>query len=647
MALSPVWTGIMKSSLFVERQDVIQYMEKSFGVGYMTNQGENGNIVENQPPSLTSKVTAASSALVVPDNASSDSSASENTLDRTLSEDAIEYENLLSTLDNSGQNMTQSNSNDFSRTSTDRPSPGIDLKLKMHLYKVRLLLLTRNLKAAKREVKLGMNVARGRDSSIALLLKSQLEYARGNHRKAIKLLMTSSNKTEPGVVSMFNNNLGCIYHQLQKHHASIALFSKALRSSSSLRMEKPLKLSTFSQDKSFSIMYNCGLQYLACGKPLMAACCFYRATPVFYNRPSVWLRLAECCLIALEKGLLKPSLQFCSSGSEQVKLHVVGSGKWRQLIVNMNLRNVHSDSVIDNGSSLDNGQYTLSIPFARQCLLNALHLLHRLDPKSSGNLACLSEEFEANTVWNPNHKIAQADDSKALNAISVSISASADGDSKDSKGSGGGPNATFQNSISAYEVTCRRENHMMRQAVLADLAYVELCLENPLRALSFARTLQQLPHCSRVYAFFSHVYEAEALCRLNRPMEAAEILSVYISEGNNVQPPYSEDDREMGSSERVVDIEESNGSLASKITSSLGSRCGMFPRPEEACGTLYVNLAAVSAMQGDLEQARLFLKKALSAVPNNPQALLAAVYVDLRLGNTSDASAKLKQCSRK
>uniref|UniRef100_A0A1D1Y0A6 CCR4-NOT transcription complex subunit 10 n=1 Tax=Anthurium amnicola TaxID=1678845 RepID=A0A1D1Y0A6_9ARAE len=631
--------------------DVIQYMEKSFGVGYMTNQGENGNIAQHQSSSHSSKVIAASGGLAVPDAVSSDSSASENTLDRTLSEDAIEYENLLSTLDNSGQNMTRSNANDLSRASSDRPVHAIDLKLKIHLYKVRLLLLTRNLKAAKREVKLGMNVARGRDSSIALLLKSQLEYARGNHRKAIKLLLTSSNKTEPGVISMFNNNLGCIYHQLQKHHTSIAFFSKALRSSSSLRVDKPLKLSTFSQDKSFFIIYNCGLQYLACGKPLMAARCFHKATLVFYNRPLFWLRLAECCLLSLEKGLLKPNLNVSSSGSEHVKLHVVGSGKWRQLVVNMHPRNGHSVSISGNSSSSDDDQCTLSIPFARQCLLNALHLLSRLEPRTSGGnvLTCASEEVNSNHTSNAgirssNHKSAQAEDLKSSNAASLFASVCADGDSKENKG-GTGSSVTLQSSVSAYEEICRNESHIIKQAVLVDLAYIELCLENPLRALSVAEALQQLPDCSRMYVFFGHVYAAEALCHLNRPEEAAEHLSVYMSEGNNVELPYGEDDREMWDSEKVGDGDELNGSVATRTTSSVESKSEVFLRPEQACGTLYVNLAAVSAMQDDLEQAKLFLRKARSASPNNPQVLLAAVYVDLRLGNTSDAIVKLKLCS--
>ncbi|KAF2318091.1 hypothetical protein GH714_041436 [Hevea brasiliensis] len=180
--------------------DVLIYLEKGFGFG-CGSQAPSGNSLEN---SLSKTLS--------------------------LSEESLEYETMFS-LDISGQNLTRPSglpsSNDLSRTQVDRSMSTIDLKLKLQLYKVQFLLLTRNLKQAKREVKLAMNIARGRDSSMALLLKSQLEYARGNHRKAIKLLMASSNRTEMGISSMFNN-LGCIYYQLGKYHASSLLFSKAL-----------------------------------------------------------------------------------------------------------------------------------------------------------------------------------------------------------------------------------------------------------------------------------------------------------------------------------------------------------------------------------------------------------------------------------
>ncbi|XP_043700841.1 CCR4-NOT transcription complex subunit 10-like isoform X2 [Telopea speciosissima] len=629
--------------------DVIQYLEKAFGVGYMINQGDNGSTNQHQSSNVVVKPSSAPCNSTPPDASNSDSAAntnaSENQLARSLSDEALE--SLLSTLDSGGQNLARPAglpSNDLLRTAADRPAHAVDLKLKLHLYKVQLLLLSRNYKATKREVKLAMNIARGRDSSMALLLKSQLEYARGNHRKAIKLLMTSSNRTESGMPGIFNNNLGCIYHQLKKHHASTVLFSKGLRSGSSLRSEKPLKLSTFSQDKSLLIVYNCGLQYLSCGKPIIAARCFEKASLVFHNQPLFWLRIAECCLLALEKGLLNSNGSPASG--EEVRVHVVGNGKWRQLLVeDGTLRNRYLDPMEEEGLLGGDGQHMLSIPFARQCLFNALCLLNSLELKylkvSMSNSG--SEEDESSlsgSLENSNNKNVSVGDSKASNFTLVSASANANGDAKEAKGVS--PNNTLQSSVSAYEDMCRRENHLIKQAVLGDLAYIELNLRNPLKALSAANSLLRIPECSRIYIFLAHTYAAEALCHLNRAKEAADHLSVYISDGN-VEFPFSEDDKKWRV-ERGGDGEELNGaSVAGSNTPIEDSQGIVFLEPEEARGTLYVNLAAMSAMQGDLEQAQRFATEALSQMPNHPQAVITAVYVDLLLEKKEAALAKLKQ----
>ncbi|XP_026661637.2 CCR4-NOT transcription complex subunit 10-like [Phoenix dactylifera] len=628
--------------------DVIQYMEKSFGVRHMINQVDNGSINQHQS-NHGSKISATSNT-IGPDASGSDSSSSaivsENVLTRTLLDDTLEYETLYSTLDTGTQNLGRSALNDCSNSSADRAASAIDLKLNLHLYKVRLLLLTRNLKAAKREVKLAMNIARCRDSSAALLLKAQVEYARGNHRKAIKLLMTSSNRTEAGMLSMFNNNLGCIYHQLGKHNISTLSFCRALKSSTLLHPEKPLKLPTFSQDKSLVILYNCGLQYLACGKPLVAARCFNKARSIFLNRPLLWLRFAECCLSALEKGLLQPS-GASSSGGEEVKVHVVGTGRWRQLVIDeKNLKYRCSDGPGEDGAISLDGQFRLSLPFARQCLLNALHLLNNFEPTKSGASDSNKEDGGGQEISfgarNSSHRNALSGDSKASNATSASAAAGANGDSKEVKG-GTSSSSTLQSSVTAYEDTCKKVNNLIKQAVLGDLAYVELSLENPLKALAAAKALQHLPDCSRIYNFLSHIYAAEALCHLNRPKEAAEHLSIYISDKNEVQFPYSDEDRDLWRMEKGGDGEELGGHLNAK-TSLEEPQGTVFLKPEEARGVLYVNLATMSILQGNHEQASRYVKEALSALPNNPRATLAAIYVDLLLGRIQDALVKLKQC---
>ncbi|GMI95163.1 hypothetical protein like AT5G35430 [Hibiscus trionum] len=631
--------------------DVLNYLEKAFGVANVSL-GENGNTAAQQSLNVVGKSASDPNSSMVSDVSCSDLAASvnasESPLSRTLSEDRLDE--MFSTLDIGGQNLARraglTSANDLSRITVDRSVSGVDLKLKLQLYKVRFLLLTRNVKLAKREIKHAMNIARGRDSSMALFLKAQLEYARGNHRKAIKLLMASSTQTDAAMSSMFNNNLGCIYYQLGKYHTSAVFFSKALSNCSSLQKEKPLKLLTFSQDKSLLITYNCGLQNLACGKPLLAARCFQKASLIFYKRPHLWLRLAECCLMAGEKGLVKGSS--APSDKSVIRVSVIGKGRWRKLLIENGIsRNGHVDSVEKDVWAIgSDGQPKLSLPLARQCLYNALHLLNCSELSNSKSVLPSNSSLEENessdgaSSKNSNHKNLPGTDSKDSTMSAALINSN--GDLKEPKG--GSNQESIQNSISYYEDICRRENQMIKQALLANLAYVELELENPLKALSAARSLLELPGCSRIYVFLGHVYVAEALCLLNKPKEAVDHLSVYLSGESNVELPFGLEDCEQWRVEKHVDCEEANRAAA-KNPSPEGLQDFVFLKPEEARGTLYANLAVVSAIQGDLDRAHQLVTQALSLTPNSSETIMTAIYVDLMLGKSQEAVSKLKHCS--
>ncbi|CAK8563455.1 unnamed protein product [Lathyrus sativus] len=632
--------------------DVLTYLERLFSG--TAGQGDYGNTAQPQSANLTSKSAPVTISESAADPSSSDLGSSantpENNLSRTLSEDGLDYEAMI--LDMGGQNLTRPmgpSSNVLSRALVDRFS-SLDLKLKLQLYKVQFLILTRNLKIAKREVKLAMNIARGRDSSRALLLKSQLEYARGNHRKAIKLLMASSNnRTDTEFSSIFNNNLGCIYYQLGKYQTSSIFFSKALTNCSSLRKEQQSKLTTFSQDISLLIIYNCGVQHLACGKPILAARCFQKASLVFYKQPLLWLRLSECCLMALEKGLIKS----CRVPSEKLEVGacVVGLEKWRQLVVKDQIPgNGHLESSRGNERlPSEDGGLKLSMSLARQCLLNALHLLdsystNRLKSGLPSNSSVENDTSEVLPSKNSSRKNSHVIDPKAFSVAAGLGQINSNGDTKEQKG--GASQELFQNSLSYYEDVCRRDNQLVKQAVLANLAYVELELDNPVKALAAAKSLFELPECSRIYIFLGHVYAAEALCLLNRPKEAAEYLSYYLSGGNNVDLPFSQDDCEKLQVERTVEFEEVNvGSTAAKSCYQ-DTQSIVFLKPEEARATIYANFAVMSAMQGEFEKASMLVTQALSILPNSPEATLTAVYVDLLLGKQQEALAKLKSCSR-
>ncbi|GMH20561.1 hypothetical protein Nepgr_022402 [Nepenthes gracilis] len=586
-------------------EDVINYLEKAFGVSYVINQVDNGSMGQQQLSNLVSK-------------------SSSDSLSQTLSDETIEYETLLSTLDTGGHSLSRlsnlSSVIDLSRNPADRHSTAIDLKLKLPLYKLQLLLLTRSLKAAKREVKLAVNVARGRDSSKALLLMSQLEYARRNYPKAMKLLVASINEPEVGSSIILNNNYRCIYYQRQKHHTSSIFFHKALSNCLSHWKEKP----SLSHDKSLLIMYNCGLQYLSLGRPTLSARCFEKADVVFYNRLLLWLRLAECCLMALERGLLKSSATL--PHRSEFKVHVIGQGKCRHLSTDSGfLRNGH---VRDDPHEAIDCDPKLSMLFALQCLFNALHLLACSEFKSvnSGLPSRSAPLGDKLSSLNLNSGVNGSDSEARSKEMSLG-QVNSNGDVKEQRG-GKSINAAAACSFPDYVDICRRENQMIKQAALVDLAFVELELGNPLQALSTARMFQN--------ACLSRAW----------PKEAAEHMLIYLSSGHDMELPYTEDDCQQWQMKATIDAEEPNpGSMITSKSAPEEPQDVVFANPDEARGALHVNLAAVFVMQGDIERAEQHARWALLTMPKSRAAVLISVYLDLKRGNCNEAISKLRRRS--
>ncbi|KAI4376687.1 hypothetical protein MLD38_014423 [Melastoma candidum] len=651
----PVWLLILDAALArpdaKKAMDMLNYLEKALCV----SQGGGGSMALQQSANLVAKPSTVLNSSLLNEGSNLESSlvSSEKALSRTLSEETLDYETMLSALDIGGQETSRTSympsSNDPSRSPISKSISVVDFKLKLQLYRVRFLLLTGNLKGAKREVKGAMNVVRGRDSSTALLLKAQLEYARRNYRKAMKLLMALGNRMESGISGLLFNNLGCVYQQMKKYHLAAILHTKALSSFSSIRKEKPLKLSSFSQDKSLYIMYNCGLQYLASGKPILAARCLQKAHSVFYDRPIFWFRLAECCIVAWEKGFLRPgNFSDCSA----TKLYVIGKGKWRRLAVKNSLRDGSEEDIRANDISPAGDEHMkLSLEFARVCLFNALYLVNQSESIHSDCSALPLEscgeglESTGSVVSNDmNHKVLTGGDNKSMMAGFGPVTAN--GDVKEQKGGGIMCQELTNCSLSVNEDTIRRRTRILKQAIVANQAYVELELENPLDALSSALTLLQLPDCSKVYAYLGRVYAAEALCFMNRAKDAAAQLSIFIAEGGRVELPYAEEDLEQWQTAKVFDSDETNDGPKTTPNFSLEDvdvDSLQILNPEEARATLYVNLAVKSALEGEYELALQLVTRALAVIPTSREAALTAVYAHLMMGSTQHALSNLKQ----
>ena len=75
-------------------------------------------------------------------------------------------------------------------------------------------------------------------------------------------------------------------------------------------------LFTLPMSRHFELLYNTGVQLLHCSKPLPAFDCLIEAVKVYSSNPRLWLRLAECCIMANKKvtsGLINTSAKSSST----------------------------------------------------------------------------------------------------------------------------------------------------------------------------------------------------------------------------------------------------------------------------------------------------------------------------------------------
>lgn len=91
-------------------------------------------------------------------------------------------------------------------------------------------------------------------------------------------------------------NLACFYFQkaVKENDEVIKSFPKP-------EPGEPLSnrpLYTLSANKNTELMYNLGVVLLYAGKPIKAFDCLTEAVQVYHMNPRLWLRMAECCIMA-------------------------------------------------------------------------------------------------------------------------------------------------------------------------------------------------------------------------------------------------------------------------------------------------------------------------------------------------------------
>ncbi|XP_055931467.1 CCR4-NOT transcription complex subunit 10-like [Argiope bruennichi] len=371
------------------------------------------------------------------------------------------------------------------------------LRRKLQLCKARSYAMMKTAKACKREIKNLLSSGSNIPNIPAYYLKCQLEYQRGNYKKALKLLNTVSlpddiskyfKETGDCLPSIFYNNVGCIHFYMGKPNLGHFYTERALKEfeneiaklTDSNDSKSPRPLYVMSISTKHQLMYNLGMQYLQAKKFHKAFSCFVEVVKSYHSNPRLWLRIAECCI-----HINKPN---CMDEYAEVKKKpfiksIVGAGPHQKIIMNSSALEKESSEDSKNSSMFESP----SLQFAMFCLKNALYLVREHNYStgdSDTNIQTASEENESST-------------SEENNTLSVLPS----------------------NYLQGAEI------FSLRNSILISCSYVALSLGEVLLAHEYAKTLLSQPRISAAHKFLAHQYAGEALLIMDRITEAVEHLN--------------------------------------------------------------------------------------------------------------------------
>ncbi|CBY17918.1 unnamed protein product [Oikopleura dioica] len=199
---------------------------------------------------------------------------------------------------------------------------------------------------------------------LSMFAKAAFELNRNNDIKAMKIL-----NSEPIVESraeaaelrescktMYYTNQGIIFHRMHKHLLAASSFKKALEDHDAVYSQLP-RSDVDAYDKKdlrATLIMNIAVSKLYQGKCEEAFRLFMKASEALYDQPSIWYRLAECC-IAHKQETLKEDKQVITE---------IGEGCARLAIADHKTQSIEPDQPDDKPR--------LSYCFAYKCLQNAL-----------------------------------------------------------------------------------------------------------------------------------------------------------------------------------------------------------------------------------------------------------------------------------
>ncbi|XP_060561318.1 CCR4-NOT transcription complex subunit 10-like, partial [Ruditapes philippinarum] len=510
-----------------------------------------------------------------------------------------------------GKNMSAEKESSSSKEDSKEGSPTSESSWEtwkpiLSVFKTRCFIMMKSMKSVKREIKVLMNVQSSNTSVV--FLKANFEYLRGNYRKAMKMLGSGPQMyTDKGecLTVMHYNNLGCIHFHLRKHNLGAFYFRKAIQENENVVRE--MRRSTDQQNRQhggtkslsgrplhclgmsrhFELMYNMGIQLLHCGKALPAFECLIEAVQIYQINPHLWLRLAECCIMAYrENNEDDRKLQ----KRQEVIQGSVGSGVHRKLIlgpgVNQDKNSVGTPAIP-----------AATLEFASLCLRNALLLLPEVTAETTA-----AEQNE------------DKEDGK-LGTEPILVQAPP-----------GNPMRT-------------QEVHNLRCSVLCASSYVALCLNDYTMALQYAETLLKQPKLSGAQSYLAHMYMGEALVALDRIADGIQHLNPELVTDISTTLPDTKTEQD-----KTDKLDKGDKDL--ETPEIKGAFYPWTPRdPRTAKAIIQYNLAAAHAVRGEYDKAGANLGESSKFIgaPLPAQMYFLKLYLDLIEGRRKVAQFVIKE----
>ncbi|XP_076248278.1 CCR4-NOT transcription complex subunit 10 isoform X2 [Calliopsis andreniformis] len=472
-------------------------------------------------------------------------------------------------------------------------------KIKLLKCKARIYLMKHQLKLCKREWK--TLVSLGTPANIStVFLKANLEYLRGNYKKAIKLLnsVKSENldfKTSgecPAV--LYYNNMACIHLAMGKANLACFYLRKALHENKcaiegvQAKDSDPLSsqpLYTLGGNKHYELIYSLGVSLLHAGQASAAFDCFMEAAQWYHNNPKFWLRVAECCIYHY-KPTNEVDFNIPKRRKDLVQ-KVVGTGIYRKIILSSSL----SKDTKYHPEGFPSAIPQLTLEFASLCLKNALYLL----PNNNDlhipliNIAPMPLEVAQNL---------------GLQRLSIMSLAS---------------------TVEALN---------LKISVLAASAYVSLCLGDYVVALEHAKSLLKINKLPGAYRMLGNLYAAESLIFLDKIGEAIEYLKPENIQDLNTFIPI------------IPDAQEKDKEKTEEVISKPIKMWYPTTVPTGIAVFRY-NLAVAYAIRGELDKSGETLKQVwMSKGPDCDipiHVIMLALYIELQLGHADISRSIIKQ----